>query len=88
MQLLLLGCELILETNLFLLALFRKFVLFFFERCNLVLDILQLGLHLLLLDLLGRNLSLQGGAFLSGTRYLRGQRLHLRLRRLQLLRAR
>lgn len=51
-------------------------------------DILQLGLHLLLLDLLGRNLSLQGRSFLPGIRYLRGQLLHLRLRRLQLLRAR
>ena len=84
MQLLLLGCELILETSLFLLALFRKFVLFFFERCNLVLQILQLGLRLLMLKLLRLNLRLQVRAFLSGTLDLRSQLLHLHLRRLQL----
>lgn len=56
----LLSRKLTLEASLLLLALLLEFFLFFFERCDLVLDILQLGLHLLLLDLLGRNLGLQG----------------------------
>lgn len=60
----------------FLLAFLLESLLFFLERCDLILDVFQLGLHLLMLELLRLNLRLQLRALSFRAIYLLSQLLN------------